>query len=101
MKYFLAIINTTFCLLGVYSISHAEVKINEIAWMGTVDSTYEEWIELYNTEADAVSLKGWKILKTGDVTLFEIKNEVQILGEGYFLICRTTTTLTNPLGGIS
>jgi hypothetical protein len=26
----------------------ADVIINEVAWMGTADSQYEEWIELYN-----------------------------------------------------
>jgi hypothetical protein len=44
--------------------AHAEVKINEVAWMGTSNSQYEEWIELYN-DGSSQSLDGWKIYKAG------------------------------------
>ena len=36
----------------------AAVTINEVAWMGSVDSANDEWIELYN-DGNTVSLDGW------------------------------------------
>ena len=36
-----------------------DVVINEIAWMGTAASTYDEWIELYNT---GLRVSEWVIL---------------------------------------
>jgi len=41
------------------------VFINEIAWMGTKESTYNEWLELYNNSSTTLSLDGW-VLKLGD-----------------------------------
>jgi hypothetical protein len=47
----------------------AEIIISEIAWMGTVNSANEEWIELQNTGSGSVSLTGWGIYKAGGDTL--------------------------------
>ena len=41
------------------------VVINEIAWMGTGASVYDEWIELYNNTTSTIDLTGW-ILKAKD-----------------------------------
>ena len=38
----------------------ASVTINEVAWMGSVDSANDEWIELYNDGAN-VSVDGWTL----------------------------------------
>jgi hypothetical protein len=38
------------------------ISINEIAWMGSVESANDEWIELYNSSAEDVSLDGWVLL---------------------------------------
>lgn len=56
MKYFFVIL--FFC---IPSISLASVRINEVAWMGSVESATDEWIELFNDGAEAVSLEGWRI----------------------------------------
>lgn len=38
----------------------ASISISEVAWMGSVESTYHEWIELYNDD-DSVSVDGWTL----------------------------------------
>lgn len=39
----------------------ASVSINEVAWMGSVDSANDEWIELYNSGDSDISLDGWTL----------------------------------------
>lgn len=76
----------------------AEVIISEVAWMGTLNSQFEEWIELRNTGSESVSLSGWKIYKAGGETvLFSLAGEIS--AGAYFLVCRTTASVTNPLSG--
>ncbi|MGB9637324.1 MAG: lamin tail domain-containing protein [Microgenomates group bacterium] len=41
------------------------VVINEVMWMGSTDSAYDEWIELRNTTVNDISLTGWKIEGAG------------------------------------
>jgi len=45
----------------------ALVVANEIAWMGTTISSYNEWIELYNNASSTIVLDGWT-LKANDGT---------------------------------
>ena len=45
--------------------AEAAVVINEIAWMGTVSSANDEWLELYNDGTEEVSLDGWIIVSQG------------------------------------
>ncbi len=78
--------------------AHAEIKVTEIAWMGTANSQYEEWVELYNSGTDDVDLSGWKLFKSGSTTLFSLTGT--ITHGQYYLVCRTTASLQNPLGGI-
>ncbi|MFA5783193.1 MAG: lamin tail domain-containing protein, partial [Bacteroidales bacterium] len=77
---------------------YAEVIINEVAWMGTSASQYEEWIELKNTGPESISLVGWKLYKNNETLLFSLSGTISA-GE-YFLICRTTPSISNPLSGI-
>ncbi len=62
-----------------------EVVINEVAWMGTGASYADEWIELYNTNAAAISLDGWHLVDDDntDIALSGI-----ISPYGYYLIER-------------
>lgn len=49
------ILTTIFIFLFVlvpfkcFAINSSDVVINEIAWMGTIASANDEWLELYNT----------------------------------------------------
>jgi PKD repeat protein len=42
--------------------SHFPIIFNEIAWMGTASSSYDEWIELKNLSTSTVSLNNWQII---------------------------------------
>lgn len=45
----------------VPTISHAQVLLSEIAWMGTDASPTAEWIELYNFSTTPTDLTGWTL----------------------------------------
>jgi len=73
------------------------VIINEIAWMGTKSSAFDEWIELYNNTDAEIDLTGWS-LKTEDESpniLFSknadenTNKDIKIDAKGYFLLERT------------
>lgn len=57
------IISTLLFMYGIIPISKAtnEVVINEIAWMGTMANSADEWIELYNNTNQDINLADWKI----------------------------------------
>ncbi|MEZ4211136.1 MAG: lamin tail domain-containing protein [Candidatus Paceibacterota bacterium] len=87
-----------FSIFFLPAITHANVIFSEIAWMGTTDSQFEEWIELRNTGSESVSLSGWKIYKAGGATvLFSLSGSIDS-GE-YLVVCRITASVTNPLSG--
>lgn len=68
----------------------APVVINEIAWAGTQTSANDEWIELYNSSAQAIELNGWS-LRAVDGTP-NIALEGIIPAGGFFLLERTDDT---------
>jgi hypothetical protein len=94
---FFQIIFFAVVFLGMPVFARADVHINEVAWMGTTGSQYEEWIELYN-DGSATSLDGWKIYKAGgSTTLISLSGSISA-GQ-YLLVCRTTPSVPNPLSG--
>ncbi len=61
--------------------------INEIAWAGTVASSDDEWIELYNPGSSSVDLTGWRLIAVDgspDITLSGIlaANDYYLLERG-------------------
>ena len=64
-----------------------DVVINEIAWMGTLTSYNDEWLELYNNTYSPINLEGW-ILK-GTLKGPEIKLSGQIPSQEFYLLERT------------
>jgi len=74
--------------LALFLLPHfatAAVVINEIAWMGTVSSANDEWIELYNNGATAVALDGWTL--SGDGLAINLSGT--LASGGYALLERT------------
>ncbi len=67
--------------------THAAVVINEIAWMGTVVSATDEWIELHNDGTDEVSLSGWRILASDGSPSISLSGVIS--PDGYYLLERT------------
>ncbi|MDB5254939.1 MAG: competence protein ComEA [Candidatus Nomurabacteria bacterium] len=80
-------------------VAFGDVKINEVAWMGTTKSQYSEWIELYNSGEEAISLTGWKLYKDGNSVLYTLSKS--IAAHGYLLIERTTASAPDAVEGIS
>lgn len=81
-------------LIVVPGITHANVIINEIAWMGTEVSANDEWIELYNTSSSSVTLDGWTLRADDgapEISLFGV-----IAANGYFLLERSDDNSAPP-----
>ena len=71
----------------IFAANPLEVVINEVAWMGTIVSYNNEWIELYNNTHSSIDLEGW-ILK-GILKGPEIKLSGRIPSQGFYLLERT------------
>lgn len=71
----------------VFAENNPPVIINEIAWMGTINSANDEWIELFNNASDAINLNGWA-LKSPDEKI-KIPLSGQLSASGFYLIERT------------
>lgn len=66
----------------------ASVIINEVAWMGTIDSANDEWIELYNPGSEAIDLTGWRLAATDGSPAINLTGAIP--AAGYFLLERTS-----------
>ena len=64
-----------------------DVVINEVALGGTAASSYDEWIELYNTTGTAISLAGWTLQADDGTPSATLSGSIG--PHGYFLIERT------------
>jgi hypothetical protein len=62
------------------------LRINEVAWAGTVASSSDEWIELYNASSSEIDLAGWTLSDGGDLSLALAG---VIPAAGFFLLERT------------
>ena len=74
------------------------VVINEVAWAGTIASSNDEWIELYNPTSTDIDLTGWKLVSIGHAVTINLgvgPNHI-IPTRGFFLLERTDdTTISN------
>jgi hypothetical protein len=62
------------------------ILINELAWAGTLASSSDEWIELYNPGNEPISLDGWILTDENDI---RIALRGTIPSRGFFLLERT------------
>lgn len=65
------------------------VVINEVAWVGSVSNSADEWIELFNTTNAAVDLTGWRIVDDAGAQTYNLSGSIP--ANGYFLIERAST----------
>lgn len=87
MKWLLTTLLLIVCIPAVVS---AHVVVNEIAWMGTTNSSSDEWIELYNPDATNVDLSGWNLSATDGSPTIDLSGTIS--AGGYFLLERTDDT---------
>jgi len=65
----------------------ASVVINEIAWMGTENSSSDEWIELKNTSSISIDLNNYTLEAEDGSPIINL--EGNIIANEYFLLERT------------
>lgn len=65
--------------------SLGQVIINEVNWGGSVDSSTDEWIELYNNSDQSVDLTNWHIDDDHGASDYVIVSG-SVAAHGYFLI---------------
>ena len=71
-----------------------QVVISEVAWMGTVASANDEWIELMNTTSSPVNLAGWTLRATDGTPSIALTGTINPYS--YYLLERTAdTTVSN------
>ncbi|MBU2634826.1 MAG: lamin tail domain-containing protein [Nanoarchaeota archaeon] len=71
------------------------VVINEIAWMGTAASYYDEWIELYNNTGDTVTLTDWTLASADGTPNIILSGS--IAPYSYYLLERTDDTTVSDI----
>ena len=62
------------------------IIINEVAWAGTVASTSDEWIELYNPSSASINISGWTLKSASNSLNITLAGTIKS-GE-YFLLER-------------
>lgn len=70
---------------------HSGVIINEIAWMGSIKSSADEWLELKNISSSEVNLANWQLIsKDGQIKInfSDLKN--QKIGAGVYVLLERT-----------
>jgi len=88
------IIAIPFLLIGIFlsifstvAAADPSVVINEIAWMGTLISTDDEWLELKNNTGQSIDLTGWHLTAADGAPDIELVGVIP--AQGYFLLERT------------
>lgn len=72
------------------------VVINEIAWAGTIASSDDEWIELYNSGGTAVDISGWRLVSASGSLDISFPAGTIINAGTYFLIERRELATNVP-----
>jgi len=81
---------TVICPAEILGAGYLDVVINEIAWMGTENSSNDEWIELYNNSSSPINMSGWKIISNNKTPNITLKNKIP--SKGFFILERTDDT---------
>lgn len=72
---------------GTTAAAPLDVIISEVAWGGTNASTADEWIELYNSTANAIDLTGWTLIANDGSPSINLLGAIP--AGGFFLLERT------------
>ncbi|MDD3626452.1 MAG: lamin tail domain-containing protein, partial [bacterium] len=86
-------------LINVFGANTRDVVINEIAWMGTVSSTSDEWIELYNNTDSPIDMTGWTMEDDNGIIDMSFTGII-IPARGYVLIENSEDTVNDVTGDL-
>ena len=73
----------------VQSPSRQKLIINEVAWMGSVNSADDEWIEIKNISANEANLAGYQLIDQAEQIRVIFDNQDKIPANGFYLLERT------------
>ncbi|MEK7069729.1 MAG: hypothetical protein AAB962_01595, partial [Patescibacteria group bacterium] len=74
------------------SVATIPIAINEIAWMGTTASSYDEWLELKNNTGHRINLSQWAIESADNLPYIALAGEMSPYE--YRILERRTNTIT-------
>ena len=66
-----------------------KIIFNEVAWMGTLESANDEWIELKNISGGEINLTGWQLLDKEQQIKIIFDNKDRVSANGFYLLERT------------
>jgi PKD repeat protein len=86
------VIVLTFYLAGFFYFSEVQavettILINEVAWMGTLESANSEWLELKNLSETEIDLTNWVLRAIDGSPVINLAGKIP--ASGYFLLERT------------
>ncbi len=93
MKFFLRFIFSFLIIMTLFGTSFALValgdnlRINEIAWMGTTISANDEWLELKNNFTETIDLTGWQIVANDGIPTIALSGSIE--PGGFYLLERS------------
>jgi len=76
------------CQYSISSFPKREVIFNEIAWMGTEESSFGEWVELRNISDKEIDLTGWQLQNQKGKIKVVLKGN--LLPKDFYLLERTS-----------
>lgn len=92
----------SFCQFETFSQpQRTSLIINEVAWMGTTESSSNEWIELKNISSDRINISEWQLIGSKNdiqIDLSQIKNK-EIPSQGFVLLERTDDDSVSEIKG--
>ena len=66
-----------------------KIIINEVAWMGTSNSSNDEWIELKNISSGIIDLSNWQLLDQGEQIKIVFPSTARLEAEQFLLLERS------------
>jgi hypothetical protein len=89
----MVMISGFFCFGGnIFSSARADsipnVTLNEVAWMGTLSSANDEWMELFNNTETPIDLAGWILTAADNTPSIELSGTIP--PNSHFLLERTS-----------
>ncbi len=74
-----------FCSISNGASSSNKIIINEVAWMGTKNSSDDEWIELKNISNESINISNWQLIDKDSQIKISFPNKILAPGEFYLL----------------
>jgi len=71
------------------------IVINEINYKSNDDFNADDWVELYNPNADAVDLSGWQLKDDDDTHVYEMPSETLIQGNGFIVLVKDASDFSD------